>query len=165
MEITYLFKKEYIKQAVIQETSYVAERQQNLELPEYKDGRNNLFEQLFIFDDHQETLFSRYFDEAYSQLIMHVPTGYIIEVDAPTEYEDSDKLLGLEIPDYTSAHRDALKIEMDRLIINYIIWKWLATKLPQLATVFFNSMETSIGNATKLMSRRTRLMKRKPSFP
>lgn len=165
MEITYLFKREYIKQAVIQETSYVAERQQNMELPQYKDGRNNLFEQLFIFDDHQETLFARYFNEAYARLIMHVPTGYIIEVEEPAEYEDGDKLIGLEIPDYTSIHRDALKVEMDKVIINYIIWQWLATKLPQLAIVFFNSMETAISNSSKLMRRRTRMMRRKPSFP
>ena len=165
MEITYLFNKEYIKQAVIQETSYVAERQQNLELPQHKDGRNNLFEQLFIFDDHQQTLFDRYFDEAYSKLIGHVPTGYLRDAEQIEDYKDGDKVLFLSIESYPLSFKDALKVEMDKFIIEYIIWRWLASKLPKIAGEFYESMQTSLESVSSLMMRRTRMMRRKPSFP
>lgn len=165
MKIIHLFKKRYIKEAVVQETSYIAERQTSLELPQHKDGRNNLFEQLFIFDDHQQTLFDRYFIEAKAQMMMLIPPAYMIEVEPPTDYEAGDEIIGLEIINYPNNFVDSLKVKMQQYIIDYIIWRWLETKLPQLSRTFYDRLQTSQRDISSLLTKRTREMRRYPSFP
>ena len=165
MKLTYIFKKGFIKEAVNQETSYIAERQPSMEVPQFKDGTINLFEQLFVFDEHQQTLFDRYFVEAYAQLMLVIPAGYMYSDLVEPEPPGDDLISELEINDFPKQFVSPLYVKMRQYIIEHIIWRWLDGKLPAIAKTFFDRLEVTRKDISDLLSKRTRSMRRYPSFP
>lgn len=163
MKFHFVYSKEEIREAVKMETSYIAERQTDLSYEQRTDGSNNLFEVLHIFDEHYEELYKRYLDEACADLMILIPAGNI--ADGPPDPPENSTIISLDIENYPTGLISALRVKIRQYIIERILWLWFRAKLPHLAKMFEAALEVTKSEISKLLSRRTKLMKRIPNFP
>ena len=163
MTTHFTYTKEEIQDAVIMETSYIAERQANMTTPQFADGSANLYEVLHILDEHYQDLYERYLQEATAEIVLLIPTRNLAKY--PDTIPEETVIISVTFEDYPGHLLTALRIKIKQYIIEYILWQWFRTKLSSIANVFYEALEGTKEEIKKLLSRRIRPFRRIPNFP
>lgn len=144
--ITFIYSHDNIFQGVKQESSLLAVRKTD------KDG-NGMFEQL-VFDEAYETKFRELFFDAQSKVTAAV-SAYLREIPVDPEYfetqdftKNRDYSFYLIMPDNFNFHLvRSIDIDLKQFLISYILYRWLETKLPNDAAMFFDRASTALAEA------------------
>lgn len=151
--ITFIFTHDSIFQGVKQEASQLAIRKSD------KEG-NSLFEQL-VFDEAYLPKFRELFFDAQAEVTPAL-SAYMKEIPAdPMCFEtqdfskDRDYIFHLLMPEDFNRHMvKPIDIKIKQFITAYIMYRWLETKVPELAATFFERAMKVKDEAKELLERR-----------
>jgi hypothetical protein len=149
----YIFKlsNEDAAKAVKMESSYLAERRS-------EDGLN----ESLLYDEEYQILFRDHFLQARAKII-EATLAYSKNIEMTVEYfeinnmdSEKDFLLYLSMPDtFIKQMVEPITVRIKEYIISNIMYRWLETKLPQEAAVYFNRANDALKDVKRMLEMRT----------
>ncbi len=171
MVLFFVFTHDTIQKGVKLETSLLAERR--FEVNKNGDKRS-LFDTL-VMDEEYEILFKRLFNQAHSEIVLSIPSDYIR--NTPTDMQelysefpdfsvDKDFSLWLNMPSsFPLQYKKSIQTKIEEYLIANICYLWFQTKSPNDAKVYLMNKEKCEVDIRRLLNKRSKPMRRKPSFP
>ena len=155
MIITFIFSWDDIFRSVKQESSLLAERKVDA-------AGNSLFNQL-VFDEEYEILFKKLFLEAQAY-IDDVASAYNKGIPVDADYletqdfsKERDYIIQLNMPQSIMIQASkAADIKIKQFLVDYIMYVWLRTKLPNEAEIYSIAAQTLLPEIKSQQERRSR---------
>jgi hypothetical protein len=152
--IVFIYPHDDIFRDVKQESSYLAERKTD-------ENGNPLFEQI-VFDEEYLTLFRILFSDARADVTSAL-SAYTKDVpQGPERFEirdftdDGNYEIGLAMPDdFTVSLTKPVEAKIRQYIIAYILFRWLETKLPLEAEIYFRRLGKTLSDIKEMLNRRS----------
>lgn len=171
MIIYFVQTHDTIKRYVHEETSYIAERT----FRENTQGEAIEMLDELVMDEEYDHLFRRLFAEAKSDVIYSISPIYLAETPTDLssvflEYHDfradRDFSLWLDVPTtFPMQYKKTIDTKIQQYIIYYIMWKWLDTKMPEIAVTYKIDIDRLKLEINNLLRRRMNIPTKRPSFP
>jgi hypothetical protein len=166
--ITITNERDDIRELVKEETSIIAKRRPAPPpLPhETTLQREELFNDLLILDEENETMFNRLFQEAHAEVISRVNAKFIKETTTDVGDGDGNSVIILNMPDeWPIQYERSVGFKVRQFIVDYIVWRWLEGKSPGDAAMYFSRLDETVKDIQGLLNRWGRPLRRIPSFP
>lgn len=171
MIVFFTYTHDNIQKLVEQETAYIAERRTKV-LP---DGNSVEMLDELVMDEEYDVLFKRYFLAAHAKVIENIPVAYLKNMptdltpvfrEFPDFRQDRDSAIWLDMPcTWPLQVKKSVDIKIQEYFVDYICWRWFETKSPQDAATFSLRLDETMQEIKLLLSKRTRPLRRIPSFP
>ena len=157
---TFIYSHDSVFEAVMQESSLLAIRQVD------KEG-NPLFDAL-VYDEANLNQFREHFLDARAQVIP-VLSRYMRDIpvlpefrEAGDHFKNREFVLHVSMPNAFDPHQvEPVDTNIRQFLVAYIMFRWLETKLPNVASAYLlraNSLSQAI---KKQLDRRTRPVRRR----
>lgn len=154
--------QEEIQKAVARESSILGVRT--------KDNNGDTMLDEIVFDEEYQLSLRDYFLDARGRLIMDFQ-AYTKNVDPGEVYFDSedadsykDFVFAVDLPEtFNKNMLVPITTNIKEFIVAYIMYRWLETKMPNIAGVYKLRTDAIIGVLKSLFNARTVLLRRKPS--
>lgn len=154
--------QEEIQKAVAMESSILGVRT--------KDNNGDTMLDELVLDQAYELFLRQYFLDARSRLIMDFQ-AYTKNIDPGTVYFDSedatsytDFVFAVDLPEtFNKNMLIPITTNIKEFIVAYIMYRWLETKMPNIAGVYKSRTDAIVEVLKTLFNARTALLRRKPS--
>ena len=145
------------------ESSYLAERKQ--------DGNGDGLFDALVFDEEYLVKFRELFLDAQSRVCLAL-SAYMKDIPEQPDYfqqedfhDDKDFTIGLIMPNgFLSAMSKPIDITIKEFLIAYIMYRWLETKLPQEAAIYFDRAQSAMDNVKRMLLNRNTPLRVKDQY-
>jgi hypothetical protein len=143
--LTYIQTFDDIQKGVKEESSILARDKDNFEM--------------IVFDEERLTLFRALFLDARANVTSACAAYMKDQVDysvfEQNNYDtDRDFVIQLSVDGFITAMNDSVDIKMKAYLIAYIVYRWLETKLPEIASIYLTRSNTVLQDMKRFLEMR-----------
>src|ERR1035437_1809609 len=143
--LTYIHTFDDIQKGVKEESSILARDKDNFEM--------------IVFDEERLTLFRALFLDARANVTSACAAYMKDQVDysifEQNNYDtDRDFVIQLSVDGFITAMNDSVDIKMKAYLIAYIVYRWLETKLPEIASIYLTRSNTVLQDMKRFLEMR-----------
>ena len=161
--LVFIYSHDQVFTEVKRESSLLAERK-------FDQKGDSLFEQV-VFDEEYLGLFRQLFFEAQAEVTVTL-SAYMKDVPVEADYfetqdfsKDRDYVFYLAMPEDWNYHLyKPVDVKVKEFLVAYIMYRWLETKLPEEAQVYFMRATSVLADAKNMLEKRTKPIRFRHGF-